>query len=178
MHEAVELGRADVSAYHRTLIDKYICLHRPVCALVAGVVFYAVGPTLCTFARIGRQVEILRLLNLVVFLIPSVELGGSSSISQPNCDRNAVRSEAFDAFRLIALSFTAGFPRFISSTIAAAASTAANAVKAILSFEDLTENTNTFLRPFVLISWIINIYASLFGIITVDKSCQNGNIIV
>ena len=84
LHETVELGRADVSAYHRALIDKYIRLHRPVCALVAGVVFYAVGPTLCAFARIGRQVEILRLLNLVVFLVPSVELGGNYNLGDFN----------------------------------------------------------------------------------------------
>ena len=58
----------------------------------------------------------------------------------------------------------------ISSTTAATASTAANAVKAIFSFEDFIENTNTFLRPFALIK-IVDIYAHFSRFITVDKSC-------
>ena len=45
-----------------------------------------------------------------------------------------------------------------------------NAVKAIFSFEDLIENTNTLLRPFALIK-IVDIYAHFFRFITVDKSC-------
>ena len=80
LHKAVELGRADVAAYHRALVDEDIRLHRSAVALIAGIIFYVVCPALCALARIRGQVEVLRFLNLIVFFISPVEFGGDYNL--------------------------------------------------------------------------------------------------
>ena len=89
LHEAVKLGRADVAAYHRALVDENIRLHRSAVALIAGIIFYVVCPALCALSRIRRQVEVLRFLNLIVFFISPVELGGDYNF----CDLDRVLSQ-------------------------------------------------------------------------------------
>ena len=86
LHKAVELGRADVAAYHRALVDENIRLHRSAVSLIAGIIFYIVCPALCALSRIRRQVEVLRFLNLIVFFISPVEFGGDYNF----CDLDRV----------------------------------------------------------------------------------------
>ena len=93
-------------------------------------------------------------------MITSATSTGSSSTSQPNCDRKAILSAAVEALRLIPPSLTAGSSERASQNSAATASTATSTIAANFNFEDFRESTNILPRSFHLkVAYFTNLYA-------------------